>query len=68
MTTRDSRDSLIETPAASGHALARRLAAYRELLSVALGLLHKVTGERDRLQERDRDRHDTSRRNTGSIP
>ena len=58
----DHRDRVIEHFADQEHALARDLAAMRELLHLALGRLHEVTRQLDRLQEQHHQLRDECRR------
>ena len=48
---RDYRDHVIEHLADQEHALARNLAAMRELLHLVLAQLHEVTRQLERLRE-----------------
>ena len=52
----------IETLVDAEHVLARNLAAYREVMHVALEQLHGLTRERDRLREDNRRLRDDYRR------
>ena len=60
--TADDRDRLIAAPADSELQLARQLAAYREVLSVALAQLHEVGRQLDRLKEQHYKLRDECRR------
>ena len=55
-------DETIETLADSEHVLARKLAAYRELIHVALERLHGLTRQLDGLREDNRKLRDECRR------
>ena len=61
-------DDIIETLADSEHALARDLAAHRELLHAALTLLHERGGELGRLRRDNRRLRDECRRLRQVVP